>query len=155
MDLGLWITYKPNILRDVYIETETDTLYIQSEQGHFVHHACSAGHMLAYEPLETYGTEPPTAAICTPIRNLNGKITCTHLINTFLLAAQQRSSQRILGNLQDQEVDTELWIAVLQAGIVETASDGSVKNGKGTYVVIFTAGERELWFQGPVDCHPS
>eukprot|EP00957_Ditylum_brightwellii_P116438 8881646-Ditylum_brightwellii.AAC.1 len=49
----------------------------------------------------------------------------------------------------------EFWIAALQAGIVETASDGTVKDGKGTYVVIFTAGERELWFQGLVDCHPS
>eukprot|EP00957_Ditylum_brightwellii_P059694 4532176-Ditylum_brightwellii.AAC.1 len=123
--------------------------------------------MLAYEPLEAYDTEPPTAAIFTPIRNLNRKIICTHLIDTFLLDAHQRSVdllsfqsyiksldpqlQRILGNIQDQEVDTEFWIAVLQAGIVETASDGSVKYGKGTYTVIYTAGERELRFQGPVD----
>eukprot|EP00957_Ditylum_brightwellii_P075574 5744266-Ditylum_brightwellii.AAC.1 len=27
-DLGLWITYKSNILRDAYIETEMDTLYV-------------------------------------------------------------------------------------------------------------------------------
>eukprot|EP00957_Ditylum_brightwellii_P205879 15345830-Ditylum_brightwellii.AAC.1 len=32
---------------------------------------------------------------------------------------------------------------------------GLVKDGRGTYMVIFKAGEKELWFQGPVDCHPS
>eukprot|EP00957_Ditylum_brightwellii_P068316 5186221-Ditylum_brightwellii.AAC.1 len=64
-------------------------------------------------------------------------------------------SQRILGNLKDQEVDTEFWIAALQAGIVESASDRSVKDNKGTYAVIFTVGERKIWFQGPVNCHPS
>eukprot|EP00957_Ditylum_brightwellii_P100190 7635665-Ditylum_brightwellii.AAC.1 len=88
MDLGLWITYKPNILRDAYIETEMDTLYLRSEHGYFVHHVCSAGHMLAYEPLETYDTEPPIKAIFTPIKKLKGKITCTHLTDTFLLDTQ-------------------------------------------------------------------
>eukprot|EP00957_Ditylum_brightwellii_P182592 13908336-Ditylum_brightwellii.AAC.1 len=42
MDLGLWTTNKPNILRDMYIETKTDTLYVQSKHGYFVHHVCSA-----------------------------------------------------------------------------------------------------------------
>eukprot|EP00957_Ditylum_brightwellii_P204354 15338854-Ditylum_brightwellii.AAC.1 len=47
-DLDLWITYKPNILRDAYIETAMDTLYIRSEHGYFVHHVHSAGHMSTY-----------------------------------------------------------------------------------------------------------
>eukprot|EP00957_Ditylum_brightwellii_P116569 8891761-Ditylum_brightwellii.AAC.1 len=54
-----------------------------------------------------------------------------------------------------QDVGAEFWIAALQAGIVEIALDGSVKDGWGTYTVIFTAGGRDLWLQGPVDCHPS
>eukprot|EP00957_Ditylum_brightwellii_P208023 15355529-Ditylum_brightwellii.AAC.1 len=45
-------------------------------------------------------------------------------------------------------------MATLQAGIVVTAPDGSVKDSHGTYVVIFKAGNSELQFQGPVDYHP-
>eukprot|EP00957_Ditylum_brightwellii_P206565 15349026-Ditylum_brightwellii.AAC.1 len=96
---------------------------------------------------------------------------CTHLIDSFVLDAQNNSIywqsfslyleslnptiQRLLGNLADQEVDVDFWIAALQSGIVVAASDGLVKDGKGTYAVIFKAGEKELRFQGPVDCHPS
>eukprot|EP00957_Ditylum_brightwellii_P139172 10607609-Ditylum_brightwellii.AAC.1 len=50
----------------------------------------------------------------------------------------------LLGNLMDQEVNAEFWMAALQAGIVVTASDGSVKEGRGTYAVIFKAGDSEL-----------
>eukprot|EP00957_Ditylum_brightwellii_P073372 5576317-Ditylum_brightwellii.AAC.1 len=118
-DLGLWVTYKPIILRDAYIETTTDILYVQSEHGYLVQHVCSAGHMSTYEPTETYNTEPLTAAIFTPINKLNGKITCTHLMDSFLLDVQHRSVdllsfrsyienldpqlQRLLGNLKDQD----------------------------------------------------
>eukprot|EP00957_Ditylum_brightwellii_P060889 4622246-Ditylum_brightwellii.AAC.1 len=52
--------------------------------------------------------------------------------------------KRLLGNLMDQEMDAEFWMAALQAGIVVTASDGSVKHRRGTYTVIFKAGDSEL-----------
>eukprot|EP00957_Ditylum_brightwellii_P148525 11309246-Ditylum_brightwellii.AAC.1 len=99
--------------------------------------------MSTYEPTDTYDTEPPAAAIFIPINKLNRKITCTHLIDSFLL------------DTQHQSVDLLSFRSYIETGIVETASDGSVKDGQGTYAVIFTAGGKELWFQGPVDCHPS
>eukprot|EP00957_Ditylum_brightwellii_P182434 13897479-Ditylum_brightwellii.AAC.2 len=37
-DLGLWITYTPSIMRDVYMNKSTDILYVRSETGYFVHH---------------------------------------------------------------------------------------------------------------------
>eukprot|EP00957_Ditylum_brightwellii_P027898 2108057-Ditylum_brightwellii.AAC.1 len=63
--------------------------------------------------------------------------------------------QHLLGNLQSQEVDVDFWVAALQSRIVETASDSLVKDGIGSYAVIFLAGDNEFRFQGPVDCHPS
>eukprot|EP00957_Ditylum_brightwellii_P077846 5916641-Ditylum_brightwellii.AAC.1 len=52
--------------------------------------------------------------------------------------------KQLLGNLMDQEVDAGFWMAALQAGIVITASDGSVKDSQGAYAVIFKAGDSEL-----------
>eukprot|EP00957_Ditylum_brightwellii_P031894 2418463-Ditylum_brightwellii.AAC.1 len=147
-DLGLWITYKPIILRDAGIEKTTDILYVQSKNGYFVHHVCSAGHMSTYEPTKTYDTEPLATSIFTPIK-------IEQKDNLSYIESLDPQLQRLPGNLKDQDIDTEFWIAALQASIVETASDGSVKDGQGAYAVIFTAGGRELWFQGPVDCHPS
>eukprot|EP00957_Ditylum_brightwellii_P141519 10780847-Ditylum_brightwellii.AAC.1 len=42
-----------------------------------------------------------------------------------------------------------------QSGMVEISSDGLVKEGCGTYAIIFKSGNQEVHFQGPVDCHPS
>eukprot|EP00957_Ditylum_brightwellii_P160789 12241411-Ditylum_brightwellii.AAC.1 len=78
-----------------------------------------------------------------------------HLIDSFVLDTQSNSVdwqsyrmyleslhpaiQLLLGNLAEQEVDVYFWIAALQSGIVVAASDSSVKDGKGTYAVIFKA----------------
>eukprot|EP00957_Ditylum_brightwellii_P209719 15362919-Ditylum_brightwellii.AAC.1 len=162
--------YNPSVWSDAYIDTSQDTLYAQVDNGYFVQYIRSSGYMSTYEPTESSVTELPNTAVFTPIRKSNGKIICTQLIDLLVLDAQQQSIdlnlfraylesldpriQQLLGNLRDKDVDVKFWITALQSGIVVTASDGSVKDGQGTYAVIFMAGDKELRFQGPVDCHP-
>eukprot|EP00957_Ditylum_brightwellii_P126668 9654979-Ditylum_brightwellii.AAC.1 len=116
--------------------------------------------MSTYEPTELLVTTLLYTAVFTPTKKYSGKIICTHLIDLFVLDAQQQATditlfhsyleslnpqlKQLLGNLKDQEVDAEFWMAAMQAGIVVTASDGSVKDGRGTYAVIFMARDSEL-----------
>eukprot|EP00957_Ditylum_brightwellii_P167745 12770013-Ditylum_brightwellii.AAC.1 len=55
---------------------------------------------------------------------------------TEYLASLDPELQRLLGNLSQQDIDTDYWIAALRAEIVTAASDGSVKLGCGTYAVV-------------------
>eukprot|EP00957_Ditylum_brightwellii_P166321 12661958-Ditylum_brightwellii.AAC.1 len=43
--------------------------------------------------------------------------------------------QHVLGKLAHQEIDLNSWVEAFQAGTVEAASDGSVKEGVGTYAM--------------------
>eukprot|EP00957_Ditylum_brightwellii_P000330 25671-Ditylum_brightwellii.AAC.1 len=73
-DLGLWTTSTPSIMRDAYIKKSTDILYVRSDNGYFVHHVRSTGHMSTYVPMESHDTKSPDTAIFIPIHRLNGKV---------------------------------------------------------------------------------
>eukprot|EP00957_Ditylum_brightwellii_P199362 15195748-Ditylum_brightwellii.AAC.1 len=127
--------------------------------------------MLTYNLIQHQLPVPPPHAKFTPIRTVRDQVICAHPIDSVLLDHQTNDTVRssfaeylasldprlkhILGNLPQQEIDTEFWISALQYGIVTVASDGSVKNGCGSYAVVFQAGEKTIWFQGPVYGHPS
>eukprot|EP00957_Ditylum_brightwellii_P053232 4036529-Ditylum_brightwellii.AAC.1 len=59
----------------------------------------------------------------------------------------------LLGNFSEQEIDPLFWIEELNKGSLTNVTDGSVKDGKGSYAVILKAGNQTLQFQGPVFCH--
>eukprot|EP00957_Ditylum_brightwellii_P059763 4537495-Ditylum_brightwellii.AAC.1 len=101
--------------------------------------------MSTYEPGSNAQPALPKTAVFTPIKHTNGKILCTHLIDSFLLDAQQQQTdwqsfpvyiesldpalKCFLGNLTDQDIDVDFWTVALQSGLVTTASDGSMKDG--------------------------
>eukprot|EP00957_Ditylum_brightwellii_P110967 8462890-Ditylum_brightwellii.AAC.1 len=88
-----------------------------------------------------------------PITHRNGQIICSRLIEMFLpnmesgrlpqatfqdyIGNLNPNSRRLLGNLVEQDINTELWIQELEEGRVTIALDGLVKSQTGTYAVIF------------------
>eukprot|EP00957_Ditylum_brightwellii_P071892 5464058-Ditylum_brightwellii.AAC.1 len=134
-DLGLWTVAHPLILRDTYYEHASGTIYVCSTNGCFTQHTRVEGHMSTYTPMTHQLPAPPSTATFTPIH--------------------QFQEQQLLGNLSQQEMDTDFWVSVLQADTVILGSDGLVKEGCGTYAVVFQSGKKEIRFQGPVNCHPS
>eukprot|EP00957_Ditylum_brightwellii_P199103 15176855-Ditylum_brightwellii.AAC.1 len=110
--------------------------------------------MAMYSPTEQQVASPPSTAVFTPIKRQYEQGICTNLIDFCLLDVQDKkldadsftvylssldpTLKHLLGNLLEQDIDIEFWLAAFQYGTLVGTSDGSVKNG-----------------QGPVDCHPS
>eukprot|EP00957_Ditylum_brightwellii_P033814 2562388-Ditylum_brightwellii.AAC.1 len=118
-----------------------DTLYAQNKNGSYSIYNRVLGHMYAYAPTKTDTNTLPQSALFTPVKDVGETIICTQIIDSFVSIVQENSldhdyfksylhsldpcPQRLLGNLLSQEVDVNYWVAALQSGIVETASDGS------------------------------
>eukprot|EP00957_Ditylum_brightwellii_P067596 5131225-Ditylum_brightwellii.AAC.3 len=170
--MSLWNISCPLILRDAYLDKDTNALYVCcSTNGCYTQHKRVEGHMSIYSPTISQLPAPPQSAVFTPIRRFWDQVICTGLIDSFMLdhqsCAVELSSftaylssldlvlQWLLGNLSQQDIDIDFWISALQAGTVEVALDGSMKEGCRTYAVIFKSGDKFIRFQGPVDCHLS
>eukprot|EP00957_Ditylum_brightwellii_P204892 15341255-Ditylum_brightwellii.AAC.1 len=148
------------IWRRAYIDTVNDILYSRDDNGSFTLYHRLPGHMSAYAPSLITTNTPPRSTIFAPVKLVRETLICTHLIDSFLLdtpdICQDLTTfhsylesldpclQQVLGNIHNQEIDVDYWVTALQSGIVETASDGSVKNGIGSCAVIFSAGDKEL-----------
>eukprot|EP00957_Ditylum_brightwellii_P035001 2653013-Ditylum_brightwellii.AAC.1 len=116
--------------------------------------------MSTYTSTQHQLPEPPPHAKFTPTRTIRDQVICAHPIDSVLLDHQTNDTacssfvryltsldlrlKHLLGNLPQQEIDTEFWISALQSGIVTVASDGSVKDGCRTYAIVFQSGEKAM-----------
>eukprot|EP00957_Ditylum_brightwellii_P057891 4389231-Ditylum_brightwellii.AAC.1 len=101
-------------------------------------------YLYTYAPTKTDTDTLPQSALFTLVKDVGETIICTQIIDSFVSNAQENRLdydsfksylhsldpclQRLLGNLLSQEVDVDYWVAALKSGIVETASDGLVKD---------------------------
>eukprot|EP00957_Ditylum_brightwellii_P072542 5512657-Ditylum_brightwellii.AAC.1 len=63
----------------------------------------------------------------------------------------QATVKRILGTLVAQDIDSEYWMSALRDGDATIGTDGSLKDGEGSFAVAIHAKDKQLTFAGPVD----
>eukprot|EP00957_Ditylum_brightwellii_P006575 498276-Ditylum_brightwellii.AAC.1 len=78
-----------------------------------------------------------------------------HTTYNGFLAASPYYIKRMLGNLSEENIDPLFWIKALNNSSVMLACGGSIRDGKGSYAAVLTAGDHTLQFHGLVFCQPT
>eukprot|EP00957_Ditylum_brightwellii_P203971 15337007-Ditylum_brightwellii.AAC.1 len=137
-NLGLWTTQHLLLHRDAYFVEDKNKVYVKNMHGCYVCHKHTPRSISMYELMTVQLPSPPSNAVFTPTK----KLPDPHI-------------QCILGDLADQDIDADYWATMANDGKVSVTSDGSVRDVTGTYAVIFKTRDKEIRFQGLVDCHTS
>eukprot|EP00957_Ditylum_brightwellii_P010104 763619-Ditylum_brightwellii.AAC.1 len=79
--------------------------------------------------------------------------TCPSAFTDYIQILPEHVKQ-FLGNLHYQQIDVDYWISALQQGQVHIATDSSIADRKGYFVVVFHTDTQMLQFQGPCNGLP-